>query len=513
MPHTPLGYQALIRQFDLQVPPLRETSEVGEASVLSTYTGPDGSKRLIYPRNRYRGKDSVVDHLTFALRQEPLNLTVLAALFEHGEACAAVQQWLGTTPTSRFARISAHLAKWLQNAQFDYKLPAGTPRVAVLDPDAYIVGPGTVDTQFAVVNNLLGTPAFCPLVRRSDRLEALIAADLPSKVAKAITSLGPELLARAVDYLYLAETRSTYSIEKEIPDNQRVAKFRRLLEYAGAPGPLTESQLCDWQNEILSGLRAEMSYRNAQNWLSRGGRLRNMADYIPPSPEQLDAVMDGIAAVASLIDSSQVPPIVVAACVSFGFVFAHPFFDGNGRLHRFLLHHLLRQAGVTPEGVVLPVSARMLKQLDRYASLLRAYSAPRTALLNYALDADSDTILIKSPQPLWLYASFDATDICEFVFECIEQCVDEDLAQEIAYLQAYDGTLRRLEGWLDMRQSRLSNLIDLIVQNHGTLSNRKRKTFEELSAAELARIETVVQEEFADYLSPTIAASVHDSGY
>src|SRR5437016_11915487 len=54
---------------------------------------------------------------------------------------------------------------------------------------------------------------------------------------------------------------------------------------------------------------------------------------------QLGAMMDGIAAVAGLIEAQAAHPIVVAACVSFGFVFAHPFYDGNGRLHRFLIHH------------------------------------------------------------------------------------------------------------------------------------------------------------------------------
>nr|WP_116340391.1 Fic family protein [Cupriavidus taiwanensis] len=501
MAHAPLGYDALIRQFGLRVPPLRCTSALGDKTgVLSTHTGPDGTTRTVYPRNRYRGGDTTVDHLTFALKKEQLDLTVLAALFEQPQAVQDVRAWLAATPTSRYARLSAFYAKWLAGAQFDYKLPPGAPRVLALDEAEYVTGPSTPDLQFGIQNNHLGPAAFCPVVRRTAKLARWIAADLPGRVGSAIRHLEPELLARAVDYLYLAETRSTYSIEHEIPDNQRVAKFRRLLEYAGQAAPLTESQLCEWQNEIISGLRAEYSFRDQQNWLSRGGRLRNIADYIPPPPAQLGAMMDGIAAVAALVESHAANPIVVAACVSFGFVFAHPFYDGNGRLHRFLIHHLLRQAGVTPEGVVLPVSARMLKQLDVYAGLLKAYSAPRTALLNYALDADSDTILIKSPQPYWLYASFDATALCEFVFECIEQCVEQDLAQEIQYLRAYDASVTRLESWLDLRQSRLSNLIDLIVQNHGELSRRKRKLFEDITDAELARIETVVRDEFAEYL-------------
>jgi len=501
MSHAPLGYDALIRKFGLRVPPLRSTSALADKTgVLSTHTGPDGTTRTVYPRNRYRGADTTVDHLTFALKKEHLDLTVLAALFEHAQAVQAVREWLAATPTSRYARLSAFYAKWLAGAQFDYKLPAGAPRVLALDETHYLTGPATPDLQFGIQNNHLGPAAFCPLVRRTEKLAQYIAADLPGRVAAAIKRLEPELLARAVDYLYLAETRSTYSIEHEIPDNQRVAKFRRLLEYAGNPTPLTEEQLCEWQNEIISGLRAEFSYRDKQNWLSRGGRMRNIADYIPPPPEQLGAMMDGIAAVAGLVAAQAANPIVAAACVSFGFVFAHPFYDGNGRLHRFLIHHLLRQAGVTPDGVVLPVSARMLKQIDTYAALLKSYSAPRTALLNYALDSDSDTILIKSPQPGWLYASFDATALCEFVFECIEQCVEQDLAQEIQYLRAYDASVTRLESWLDLRQSRLSNLIDLIVQNHGELSRRKRKLFEDITDDELARIEAVVRDEFTEYL-------------
>jgi Fic family protein len=30
--------------------------------------------------------------------------------------------------------------------------------------------------------------------------------------------------------------------------------------------------------------------------------------------------------------------ILAAAIIAFGFVFIHPFVDGNGRIHRFLIH-------------------------------------------------------------------------------------------------------------------------------------------------------------------------------
>ena len=41
--------------------------------------------------------------------------------------------------------------------------------------------------------------------------------------------------------------------------------------------------------------------------------------------------------------------MVAAAAVAFGFVYIHPFEDGNGRLHRWRIHHVLARAGFRVE--------------------------------------------------------------------------------------------------------------------------------------------------------------------
>jgi hypothetical protein len=506
----PLGYQALIERFSLQVPPLEQIHVLSPKTGVARHYVGAGGERIEIPRNRYQGGDDITAELTFALKRERLNLTVLAAAFEKQEVLDAIAAWLNATPTSMYPRLAAHLAKWLQDASFTFTLPAGAPRIRVLDEEEYFTGPERSDPQFGVINNLLGTRAFCPVVRRTETLTRLLNLDLRAKVSQAIAQIEPEVLTRAVDYLYLSETRSTFSIEKEIPDNQRAAKFRQLLELAGTPGALTEEQLCHWQNQIISGYFAETSFRNRQNWLSRSGRLRNIADFIPPAADQVVPMMEGVAQVAQLGAGNIIDPAIAATCTAFGLVFVHPFMDGNGRLHRFLLHHVLRQAGYTPPGVVLPLSARMLKALDRYSSLLKSYSAPRTALLDYVLDEDSQTILIKSPQPLWLYASFDATPFCEFILSCIAQCVEEDLAQEVKYLEAYDRAKTRLESWLDLPQPQLNLLIRLIVQGHGELSERKRKRFESLGDEAVNRAQAIVADEYEDYLA-TFAKNAVDA--
>ena len=495
-----LGYEALIRRYNLRVPSLQRVFRATERTIEKRTRTPDGNELIELPLQRLADTNSLVGQLTFALKREHLNLTVLGALFELQDVLCAVQAWLSDKPSSRYSRTAGHLATWLTGHQFYYTLPPGSPRIPLLAEAEFVTGASVPDPKFGIINNVLGGRSFSPLVRRTPKLKELLEEGLAEKVKLAMSSIEPEMLARAVDYLYLSETRSTYTIENEIPDNNRAGRFRKLLESAGEPGALDEEQLCNWQNQIVSALATEFQYRTTQNWLSRGGRLRNIADFIPPPADLVAPMIADIAVVAAAGSTGELDPILAAACASFGLVYVHPFFDGNGRLHRFLLHHVLRQSGFTPNGVVLPLSSRMLDQLERYSTLLKNYSRPRTELLEYMLDSDSGTILVNSTQPRWLYAYFDATDVCEFILECCKFCVEEDLLSEVVYLRAHDKTVKELESWLDMRQSQLNTLIDVIVQGNGTLSNRKRKLADGLSATQLARVEATVSEHFAAYI-------------
>ena len=71
---------------------------------------------------------------------------------------------------------------------------------------------------------------------------------------------------------------------------------------------------------------------------------------------------------------------MAAATISFGFVFIHPFVDGNGRLHRYIMHHILAKKKFTQQGVIFPVSASILEHIDDYKTVLESYSLP---LLDY----------------------------------------------------------------------------------------------------------------------------------
>jgi hypothetical protein len=87
--------------------------------------------------------------------------------------------------------------------------------------------------------------------------------------------------------------------------------------------------------------------------------------------------------------------------LSFGFVFIHPFIDGNGRLHRLLIHNVLSQRGVTPAGVVAPVSAVMLADRASYDAALETFSKPLLELVDYELVEDGSLTVKGSTASLY----------------------------------------------------------------------------------------------------------------
>ncbi len=60
--------------------------------------------------------------------------------------------------------------------------------------------------------------------------------------------------------------------------------------------------------------------------------------------------------------------------VSFAYVYIHPFEDGNGRVHRFLIHDILVRDGIVPNSTILPVSAQILAHMNEYDTTLELLS-------------------------------------------------------------------------------------------------------------------------------------------
>ena len=70
-----------------------------------------------------------------------------------------------------------------------------------------------------------------------------------------------------------------------------------------------------------------------------------LPDHVSARPEDLNALIEGMTAFDTG-PAQKLDPVIAAAILAFGFVYIHPFEDGNGRIHRYLIHHVLAQRGL-----------------------------------------------------------------------------------------------------------------------------------------------------------------------
>jgi len=170
--------------------------------------------------------------------------------------------------------------------------------------------------------------------------------------------------------------------------------------------------------------------------------------------------------------------------------------DGNGRLHRWIIHHTLALGGYNPPGVVFPISAVLLRDATEYSAVLRAYSEQLLPLIEWRATADGNVEVLNDTADHYRY--FDATPHAEFLYRCVQETVEHDLPDEVAYLEAYDRFAREVQTIVDLPERTVELLVRFLEQGHGRLSKRAReREFAKLTDAERERIEDLFAECFA----------------
>ena len=75
----------------------------------------------------------------------------------------------------------------------------------------------------------------------------------------------------------------------------------------------------------------------------------------------------------------------------------------------------------------------------------------------------------------------------------------EDLKEELGFVAVYDAAFVAVRDIVDMPDKRASLFMRLCMQNGGKLSKAKRGEFKEISDAEIASMETAIQEVIAEH--------------
>lgn len=368
------------------------------------------------------------------------------------------------------------------------------PYIDLLNPEVHIVGPAVHVRRQRVNANLLGNLDYCPMIRRTEKLAAAFQKHLAERARSLITAVDPVVLKRAVHYLFTKETKASFAIEGEAPSKDRTGRFVTALMRAGQFNAGKLEAFIELQNAIVEPRYAQKAWREVQVYV--GETLPDYSQHVHfvcPKPGDIPSLMAGwMRMLSGLLEAkSQVDPVCVASAAAFGFVFIHPFEDGNGRIHRFLVHHILAKLKFSPQGVVFPVSASMARAMGTYDRALEAFSGAIAPFVQYTMDADQ--AMVVENETADLYRFFDATAQTEYLFDCIEDTISLDLKTELDYLLFHDAAMRALQEVVDMPNQRAEWRFRLIHQNRGQLSNGKREQFPELTAEESERIEAGIR--------------------
>jgi hypothetical protein len=489
----PIGYRALVEQFKISaIPHFRWSYVSTKWDRRDVWCEADRLMLCIYPPS-YGVKKDPFQHLEFALKHEGVNLTILKKVLEHLGA-QKVAEYIKESPTSKYARVIWFLYEGLLDQKLELPDAKQGAYVLILNPEEYYTTEPQRSQRHRVLNNLLGFFEFCPVVRKSSLLQAFSAKKLADKARALTRKYSPEILARAMQYLYTKETLSSWEIERERPDQKRLTQFTALLGKAGQSGPLSKQRLIDLQNQIVDVRFGATTYRDFQNYVGEEPTLQRMViHYISPRPEDVESLMEGLLNCFDRMVFSGVDPVVIAAVLSFGFVFIHPFEDGNGRLHRFLIHYVLARCGFTPPEVVFPISALMVREMGAYDAALESFSMPlKERIKNFHLSANGEMKVLEETADYYRFMDF--TLFAEYLFACIERTIEVDFEQELEFLTSYYQIKKQLREIVDMPDRKIDLFIQCVRQNQGALSAKKRESyFSMLTDSEIGQMEAVIK--------------------
>lgn len=488
------GWAALIHALALPGP-VRRPSCVSEQHVSGSHR--EEGAWTVFDK-RYWPGDTLADHLAFALRREALDLLLLKRVFE-AVPRTEVEAIVRAAPTGIPARRAWYLYEILTGRTLGVDDAPSTAAIDLLDSKAYFTGKPRLSKRHRVRDNLLGTGRFCPVIRRTRALTEFLALDLSTKARETVGRTGPHLVARAASFMLLADSQASFEIEGERPPRNRLERWGRAVLEAGK-NRLTLEEMVRLQRVLIedtrfvrAGLRPDGVFLGQRD--HHGDPL---PEFIGARPQDLDDLMGGLLEANRRMRDDGVDPVLKAAATAFGFVYVHPFQDGNGRMHRCLIHHVLAERKFTPPGMVFPVSSVMLDRVDDYRITLQAHSGPLMAFIEWRATADRNVEVLNQTADLYRY--FDCTEEAEFLYACVSRTVEHDLPCEIDYLRRHDEATRRIMDAVEMPDRVADNLVMFIRQNNGTLSRKRREgEFQKLRDDEVALLEAIVNDAFEGY--------------
>ncbi len=453
----------------------------------------DDYSLVFYSKSRMSMSNTWQSNVLFAIRYEGVNLEVLKAFFAQIDA-GEMAAFVNGHPTGKRHRRIWLLYEFLTGKRLDLPDAHSGNYVDLVDGAIQLSIPKTSaqrERRYRVNNNLIGSFRFSPFVRLTDEIKAMSAEKLKESSDGLLGRYPPELIYRAVQYMFIKETRSSFAIERETPTQKRMESFLTILRDV-SDEPITESLLAEAQNRIVDERYAQQTWRSDQVYVGETMTPgHEKVHCIGVRPQDVRSIMDDYLTVVNRrLEAKDVDAVMLAALVSFAFVFIHPFDDGNGRLHRYLMHSVLSRLGFTPRNFIFPISAVLLKRSADYDHMLESFSRRLMKVINYDIDGNGEVEVIGESADYYRFV--DYTPIVAQFQQMMADTITTEWKVELDYLKAYDVMRKGMREIVDMPDKKANQFIMFVRNNNGTLSKAKRDKFGELTDEEIHALETVI---------------------
>jgi len=479
-----VGYGAVIEALGLKMPFPNRLSLISEKR--RSYENENW--KVFSSRNAI--EDTLYKHLVFALKYEGINLLFFKKLFQ-SVSKEEITKIIQSEPTGQYSRKIWFLYEWLLQEQLP--IPDLTIKnfVPLVDEELQFASPiSTNSSRHRIKNNLAGTVDFCPLINKTPKLESYLAKNSTENINIVIKGIHKDVLLRTSSFLLLKDSKASFSIEGENPTQNRALRWGKAIGQAGSK-PLSTEELYRLQQIVIENSKfVTMGYRTEGGFVGEHDRTTGepIPEHISSKQADVEQLMNGLLEASKQMETSGFHPLLTATAIAFGFVFIHPFVDGNGRIHRYIIHHLLSAMKYSPQGIIFPVSASILERIGDYSKVLESYSHPLLDFIEWEKTKENNVNVLNDTIDFYRY--FDATLQAEFLCECVDYTIHKIIPEEVAYLQKYDAMKLWLDNNYQMPDKMVALLIRFLEQNNGSLSKRaKEKEFGELTDEEVKEIE------------------------
>lgn len=502
-----VGFSALEHRYGIDlVQPLRVKSSIGSIRLQQESSSGVNNQ---YPSSYLPG-DDFASHFAFGLKYEEIHLEFFVRLFV-AIGPAPLEAWCQNEPNGQYARRAGFLYEWLLGEQLDVPDLAQGNYIALLDSSAYLTRAVPLrNRRWRINDNLPGTRDFCPLVRRTKKLQESLEFNPQQALAALDRQFGHELLMGSSSWLMLKESRASFQIEHEENKSDRIQRFASVISrFCGKiDAPLSEQSLQILQAGILGKDAHALGLRQSPVFVGQATLQQDIVHYIAPNYEDVPSLLAGLSTFEEATRGTE--SSLRAAVLAFAFIYIHPLRDGNGRIHRILINDTLLRDRAIPDLIILPVSASITQSVQLradYERVLELFSAPlmmryadryRFGEMTVAPDGTRTNFIFDAYEealPAWRYP--DLTEQALYVSQLIEHTITVQMAEEAMILLHFRTALERMKDVLEMPDPDANRIIRSLKENAWQVTGKLRKEYPFLEEDDLReRLTTVIREAF-----------------